>query len=200
MGLTIGVDVGGTKIAAGVVDEEGKILSRLRRESPATDSDAMQETIAGLIHELAADHDVEAVGVGAAGFVDVSRSTVLFTPNLAWRDEPLKADMERLTGLPVVVENDANAAAWGEFAFGAGGRRGRPAAGHGRDRGRRWHRARRPVAPRHLRYRCRDRAPAGRSGGPSVPMRQPRMLGAVRERQRAGARRSGGSPRLGRRS
>ena len=119
MGLTIGVDVGGTKIAAGVVDEEGRILSRLRRESPATDSDAMQETIAGLIHELAADHDVEAVGVGAAGFVDVSRSTVLFTPNLAWRDEPLKADMERLTRLPVVVENDANAAAWGEFAFGA---------------------------------------------------------------------------------
>ena len=40
-------------------------------------------------------------------------------PNLSWRDEPLKADLERLTGLPVVVENDANAAAWGEFAFGA---------------------------------------------------------------------------------
>ena len=120
MGLTIGVDVGGTKIAAGVVDEAGKILSRARRESPATDSAAMQETIADLIRELGADHDIEGVGLGAAGFVDVSRATVLFAANLSWRDEPLKAELERLTGLPVVVENDANAAAWGEFAFGAG--------------------------------------------------------------------------------
>ena len=120
MGLTIGVDVGGTKIAAGVVDEAGKILSRARRESPATDSAAMQETIADLIRELGADHDIEGVGLGAAGFVDVSRATVLFAANLSWRDEPLKVELERLTGLPVVVENDANAAAWGEFAFGAG--------------------------------------------------------------------------------
>ena len=120
MGLTIGVDVGGTKIAAGVVDEAGKILSRARRESPATDSAAMQESIADLIRELDAEHDIEGVGLGAAGFVDVSRATVLFAANLSWRDEPLQADLQRLTGLPVVVENDANAAAWGEFAFGAG--------------------------------------------------------------------------------
>ena len=120
MGLTIGVDVGGTKIAAGVVDEDGTILKRARRESPATDTEAIQETIADLVSELASGLDVEGVGVGAAGFVDVSRSTVLFAPNLAWRDEPLKAELERRTGLPVVIENDANAAAWGEFAFGAG--------------------------------------------------------------------------------
>lgn len=120
MGLTIGVDVGGTKIAAGVVDESGTILKRARRESPATDKVAMQDTIADLVSELAAGQDIEGVGVGAAGFVDVSRSTVLFAPNLAWRDEPLKAELERRTGLPVVIENDANAAAWGEFAFGAG--------------------------------------------------------------------------------
>ena len=44
----------------------------------------------------------------------------MFAPNLAWRDEPLRAELERLIDLPVVVENDANAAAWGEFAFGAG--------------------------------------------------------------------------------
>ena len=79
----------------------------------------MQQTIAGVVRELAADYDVEAVGVGAAGFVNVSRATVLFAANLAWRDEPVKDDLERLTGLPVVVENDTNAAAWGEFAFGA---------------------------------------------------------------------------------
>ncbi len=120
MGLTVGVDVGGTKIAAGVVDDAGTILARARRESPATDSDAIEESVAGLVAELRLEHEIEAVGVGAAGFVDVARSTVLFAPNLAWRDEPLKADLEARMGLPVVIENDANAAAWGEFAFGAG--------------------------------------------------------------------------------
>ncbi|HET6651213.1 MAG TPA: ROK family glucokinase [Nocardioides sp.] len=120
MGLTVGVDVGGTKIAAGVVDEDGKILATARRESPATDSEAIEVTIAELVMELRRDHAIEAVGVGAAGFVDVRRSTVLFAPNLAWRDEPLKSELEARVDLPVVIENDANAAAWGEFSFGAG--------------------------------------------------------------------------------
>jgi glucokinase len=120
MGLTVGVDVGGTKIAAGVVDEQGTIVATSRRESPASDSEAVEATIAELVLELKKGHAIEAVGVGAAGFVDVRRSTVLFAPNIAWRDEPLKAELERLTDLPVVVENDANAAAWGEFAFGCG--------------------------------------------------------------------------------
>lgn len=120
MALTVGVDVGGTKIAAGVVDEAGSLLSTVRRESPASDSEQIEETIAGLVRVLAAEHSIEAVGVGAAGFVNVARSTVLFAPNLAWREEPLKAELERRLGLPVVIENDANAAAWGEFVFGAG--------------------------------------------------------------------------------
>jgi glucokinase len=72
------------------------------------------------IAELSAEHEVRAVGIGAAGFVDAARSTVLFAPNLAWRNEPLKAMIEQLAGLPVVVENDAKAAAWGETRFGAG--------------------------------------------------------------------------------
>jgi glucokinase len=60
------------------------------------------------------------VGVGAAGYIDRSRSTVLFAPNLAWRDVDLKAELEPRVNLPVVIENDANAAAWGEFTYGAG--------------------------------------------------------------------------------
>jgi len=120
MALTVGVDVGGTKIAAGVVDETGHVVATARRESPATNSEAIESTIAELVLELGESHDIVGVGVGAAGFIDVGRSTVLFAPNLAWRDEPLKAELERRTGLPVVIENDANAAAWGEFAFGAG--------------------------------------------------------------------------------
>ena len=120
MGLTVGIDVGGTKIAGGVVDEQGKILATARRESPATDTDAIEQNIQDLVAELRADHDIEAVGVGAAGFVDSRRSTVMFAPNLAWRDEPLRHDLEKRINLPVIIENDANAAAWGEFTFGAG--------------------------------------------------------------------------------
>ena len=61
-----------------------------------------------------------AVGIGAAGYIDKSRSVVMFAPNLAWRDLDLRAEIEARVALPVVVENDANAAAWGEFRFGAG--------------------------------------------------------------------------------
>jgi glucokinase len=79
-----------------------------------------EEVIADVIRELAAAHEVEAVGLGAAGLVDAERSTVLFAPNLAWRNEPLRKAIEERCGFPAVVENDANAAAWGEARFGAG--------------------------------------------------------------------------------
>lgn len=117
---TIGVDVGGTKIAAGLVDQSGKVLATERTESPAKHPDEIVATIGQLVTRLSDGYDVEAVGVSAAGFVDKARATVLFAPNLAWRDESLKKLLEKETGLPVVVENDANAAAWGEFTFGAG--------------------------------------------------------------------------------
>ncbi|WP_157180755.1 ROK family glucokinase [Actinopolymorpha alba] len=117
--LTIGVDVGGTKTAAGVVDEHGAIIRDARRETPATSPSEIIAAIGDLVEELRGDHEVEAIGVGAAGFVDAKRSTVLFAPNLAWREEPLRAEIEKLTGLSTVVENDANAAAWAEFQFGA---------------------------------------------------------------------------------
>jgi glucokinase len=120
MGLAIGVDIGGTKVAAGVVDQDGRILTRVRHDTPAHDPEKVEDVIADCIRELTADHEVEAAGLGAAGFIDAARSTVLFAPNLAWRKEPLRAAIEQRTGLPVVVENDANAAAWAETRFGAG--------------------------------------------------------------------------------
>jgi glucokinase len=120
MSLACGIDVGGTKIAGGVVDEHGTILEELRVESPATDVAAIEEAIEGLVTELRSRHRIEAVGVGAAGYIDKARAVVLFAPNLAWRDLDLKADLEAKLDLRVVVENDANAAAWGEFQFGAG--------------------------------------------------------------------------------
>ncbi len=120
MSLTVGVDVGGTKISAGVLDEHGEIVARDRTESPATDASEIVRTIGQLVRSLTTGREVEAVGVCAAGFVDKERAKVVFAPNLAWRDEPLKARLQDELGLPVVVENDANAAAWGEFTFGAG--------------------------------------------------------------------------------
>lgn len=119
MGLTIGIDVGGTKIAAGVVDETGAIIARTQRDTPADSTDATAAAICDAAAELIAANDVAAVGIGAAGFVSSDRSTVLFAPNLAWRDEPLGVRVADQLRVPVVVENDANAAAWGEFAFGA---------------------------------------------------------------------------------
>lgn len=120
MTLACGIDVGGTKIAGGVVDESGAIVEELRVVSPATDSEAIEEAIAGLVTELRTRHEIAAVGVGAAGYIDKSRAVVMFAPNIAWRDVNLKAELEERVDLPVVVENDANAAAWGEFTFGAG--------------------------------------------------------------------------------
>lgn len=120
MGLTVGVDVGGTKIAAGVVDDAGQILVEETEPTPATDPAAIATAIAEVVGRLRQSYEIEAVGIGAAGFVDASRSTVLFAPNISWSNEPLAGPVGDRVGLPVVVENDANAAAWGEFQFGAG--------------------------------------------------------------------------------
>ncbi|GAA1019320.1 glucokinase [Acrocarpospora pleiomorpha] len=120
MTLSIGIDIGGTKVAAGVVDDDGKIVESLLRPTPADNPELVAGVVAEAIKELASRHEVEAVGVGAAGFVDETRSVVRFAPNLAWREEPLQKKVADLVGLPVVVENDANATAWGEYRFGAG--------------------------------------------------------------------------------
>jgi glucokinase len=125
MTLTIGVDIGGTKIAAGLVDEAGHVVRRGRRETPALSSTAVVAAIVEVIGELAGSAEAAAggvagVGLGAAGFVDESRRVVRFASNLDWREEPLAATVSEAVDLPVVVENDANAAAWGEFRFGAG--------------------------------------------------------------------------------
>jgi glucokinase len=119
MSLTIGVDIGGTKVAAGVVDEHGTIIEKLKRATPAARPDDTADVIAEVVLELLSRHQVSAVGIGAAGFVDETRSTVLFAPNLAWRDEQVKKRVEDRIGRTVVVENDANAAAWAESKLGA---------------------------------------------------------------------------------
>jgi glucokinase len=119
VGLTLGVDIGGTKVLGGVVDPDGSVVAQARRETHATDAAQTLSQIVEVILELTGKYEVDAIGIGAAGFIDAKRSTVLFAPNLAWRNEPLRDEVARHVPVPVVVENDANVAAWAEFQFGA---------------------------------------------------------------------------------
>jgi glucokinase len=120
--LTVGVDIGGTKVAAGVVAENGRVLARKLADTPSRSKSpqAVEDTIVEVVLDLASEYSIHAVGIGAAGFVDASRSSVLFAPHLSWRHEPLREAVRRRLDVPVVVENDANAAAWAEFRYGAG--------------------------------------------------------------------------------
>jgi len=122
--LAIGVDIGGTKIAAGVVDEAGRVLDRERRDTPGTDASLTEERIVEVVSALASRHDVAAVGIGAAGWIASDRATVLFSPHLAWRNEPLRDALASRVPCPMVIDNDANATAWAEYRFGAA--RGEP--------------------------------------------------------------------------
>jgi glucokinase len=121
MSLAIGIDVGGTKVLGGVVDEDGKILATSRKETPREGGHALTQTIADVAHELMQSHRVSSVGVSAAGFISSDRKTMLATPNIKnWNGVNLHSELSKNISLPIVLENDANAAAWGESRFGAG--------------------------------------------------------------------------------
>lgn len=117
----IGVDIGGTKIAAGVVDEFGNILAQTRVATAAGDPASIDASIAQVCEILAAEHTVGAIGLAAAGFCSPDRTSVQFAPNIMWRDYPIADKVRALLGteIPIVVENDANAAGWAEYRFGA---------------------------------------------------------------------------------
>ena len=118
MRSAVGIDIGGTKVAGLRVAEDGSVLERRERPTPADDVPATVETVAGLAAGLA-EGGGEAVGVGAAGMVDFAAGTLRYAPNLAWREVPLRDLVSERTGLPCVVDNDANVAAWAEYRFGA---------------------------------------------------------------------------------
>ena len=123
MVYAIGIDIGGTKILGGLVDEYGKVFAEVREPSPAQDPTLMLETVVSMVRRLQSDagqSQVVAAGVAGAGFIDAQQSTVLYSPNLNWRNEPLREKLDSQLQIPVVIENDANAAGWAEFKFGAG--------------------------------------------------------------------------------
>ena len=102
-----------------MVDEQGTILEMLA-PTPSHSPQAVEDAILQVVAELRSRHRVEAVGIGAAGWVDNEQAVVRFSPHLAWRSEPLKARLAERIDLPLIVDNDANAAAWAEYRFGAG--------------------------------------------------------------------------------
>jgi glucokinase len=122
--LTIGVDLGGTKVEAGLVDRHGTVLGGGRRPTgPERGPDGiLADLVACLAEEplASAERPVLGVGVGVAGQVDPETGTVLQAPNLEWSDFPLKARLEEAIGLPVFVINDVQAATYGEWTCGAG--------------------------------------------------------------------------------
>jgi glucokinase len=121
MALTIGIDIGGTKVLGGVVDDSGKILATHREATPKAGGAALTQTIADVAKVLLNDHPATAIGVSAAGFVSSDRETMLATPNISgWNGVNLKEAIGKLVDLPIVIENDANSAAWGEAQHGAG--------------------------------------------------------------------------------
>ncbi len=126
-GLVIGVDIGGTKVAAGIVDASGKILTQLRKPMPANDGaeagfKAVTSAIDSLLAGEAADPQaqVKAIGICAPGPLDPKSGVVLNPPNLpCWRNFPLAARVGEVYSVPVKVDNDANAAALAETIWGA---------------------------------------------------------------------------------
>jgi len=122
--MLIGVDIGGTKIAAGVVDADGRVLERIQASTPVTrGAEAIVTTAAELVQGLLRSHGpVSAVGVGSAGQVDHESGIVVdANENLpGFRGLPLRERLEELLQLPVAVENDVKAAALAEAQLGAG--------------------------------------------------------------------------------
>ena len=122
----IGIDLGGSNIKAGAVDADGKILAK---GSVKTQAERPYEEICADMAALAKDvaakagiplEDVKGIGVGAPGIIDSENGVVVYSCNFRQSDIPLAGEIQKHTGLPVRVGNDANAAALGEALFGGG--------------------------------------------------------------------------------
>ncbi|MBN1481365.1 ROK family protein [candidate division KSB1 bacterium] len=123
----IGVDLGGTKIYSTVVDMAGNIQASARKKTKAElGFDVVVGRIAKCIKEAAdrggidLDTDIATIGIGSPGPLDLDKGMIIETPNLKWKDAPLKARLEEILHKKVVIDNDCNAGILGEFAYGAG--------------------------------------------------------------------------------
>lgn len=116
--VTVGFDIGGTNLRAGVVTETGEIIDQRGGRTPAT-AVGLEDAIVAMVDELRTEYEISAVGLAIAGFLDIDCEIVRFAPHLPWRDAPVKQILTQRLGLPIRLEHDANSAAWGEYRFGA---------------------------------------------------------------------------------
>jgi glucokinase len=116
---SIGVDLGGTKILAGVVTREGDVVRRHERATPTDSEDALVRELEIAIAEVMGD-DVGAIGLGVPGPLDLPNGRTYDMVNLPFHDFPLRDHMAERFGCPVGLDNDANAAAIAEWRVGAG--------------------------------------------------------------------------------
>jgi glucokinase len=120
-GVFVGVDVGGTKVLAGIVDINGRVLATAGRSTPGrrVEASMVEDAVVAAVVEVAAGRSLLGVGVAAAGFVDQSGERVMFAPHLPWSGEPVRERLSQRWGTTVVLDNDANCAAVGEWTYGA---------------------------------------------------------------------------------
>lgn len=122
----VGVDIGGTNLKAGLVDENGVLLATQKMKvASIADDDGLAWTVASLVQELAhtvniSVSDVASVRVGVPGTVEIRSGSINYTCNLPLRNVPLRKLFHRYLSIPLYIENDANCAALAEFLVGAG--------------------------------------------------------------------------------
>ena len=127
IGFQLGIDLGGSKLAIAIADPDGRLIAHETRPSrisgdPEADVLAIAADAADLVARSGlATSDFDAAGLSVPGPIDHERGAILDPPNLpGWEDVPLRARMSEILGLPVRIENDANAAALAEWRYGAG--------------------------------------------------------------------------------
>jgi glucokinase len=123
--LTVGVDIGGSKIEVALVDADGRVVATSRRPSGGMESDPDQVVaeVAARVAELRSDapgEGIAALGIAVAGQIDPETGVVRYSPNLQWRDVPLRRELERALEIPAWAINDVQAVTWGEWRRGAG--------------------------------------------------------------------------------
>ena len=115
----IGVDLGGTKVLAGVVDRDGVVHETVERPTVTTSQAALLDELAAIVRELP-NAGVSALGFGIPSRIDHKHGLALGAVNIPIRDVPFVEEMQQRLGLPVEMENDASCAAFAEFKLGAG--------------------------------------------------------------------------------
>jgi glucokinase len=117
--LTIGIDIGGTKISVGVVDSSGNLIDSLKCSTPAEGGKELILSVVNLVKELNKKHEIKGIGISIAALISSDYGTIVGAPNIANLSKlNFVNEIKEEFKLPIIVENDANAAMWAEFKFG----------------------------------------------------------------------------------